>query len=1456
MSTPTIWYYGDQKITGNYTQNQNFTLAGSSFQTSNITATTTTSNIGTPAVPWYTVYTNSANVSVLNVTSIVTMNINTLSGTGTLYISNILGNLYTSNSVTAQSINAASMNAGTLSIVSYAQNLGIGTTVAPPSTLFVGGNLFASNAMTTQNIWVTNINSASLTTTSLVFSTGIIGGTLANLYTLGNAIFTNSLTTANIFATSLNISTNVTTINLTTVGLFSNINTSSINTSSLVAGTLSIGTYDPFTTLNVTGNAYVSNAVSTTNIFAGQVSVTGISNIGAISGPVGINTTGNIYASNSLTAANVFADNLNGGLMNTYSLIVAAARNFDAFYFTPMGATGALGPTSINYPVLPVGGLSLSAGIQYWRVPASGFYSFVVAGAGSSSPNSFNSVKTGYGAVITGTYTLSEGTIIAILVGQKGSYSGYMSSGGGGTFVAIVSGVGVLNTAIPLFVAGGAGGIGRESDSGSNDNVNASLTTSGRNGGPAGAAPNYAGSGGSGGSGATNAINYLTSFTDGGAGFSGNGCLNSGNPPGDILLVAKSFTNGGTGDQNTGTAGGFGGGGGGKVGLSDYYCGCGGGGYSGGGAGGTNSRGAGGGGGGSYDVTNPGGGYAATGAATNSEDGYVIINSYRLGTLFRGNAYVSNALTTPNVYATTANITTMNTQIISTPTLFSTNVYASNSMTVTNVFASFVNFPLNTSGTLLIPTALGIGTATLQVTPLYVVGNIYASNSLTVNNVYVSGTLNASTINAFTIISTSNVGIGTTPQTTNLYVQGNVYVSGNLFTSNISSPTIYYGEDISTRGPYLTPNAANGPIIQAWISATCNASSQPIRSWWSTSATPVFGNVVTGTSGFQGGVLIPGERIVLVPGTNSSVGFYTPKTLTFEKVIIPTPNESFSGGVLLPTGNVVFCPQTSNIGIFNPLSFAFSNGASLSGGQYSGVLTANNVIFAPKGVPSNLISWNYTTGVAKNVWALSSASQTALAQGSGAMNSARFWTAATWSPQLGLFVAIAGGPGTSVMNYSTDGKTWLEGAMNSSRGWTSLAWSPQLGLFVAFSRLQATAEMNYSTDGKTWLPGTGMTNQDWNSVAWSPQLGLFVAVGGTISETNYSTDGKTWLQGAMNSSQNWKAVAWSPQLGLFVAIATGTTVMNYSTNGKTWLAGAMDTSRNWDSLAWSPQLGLFVAVASTGGISNYSTDGKTWLPGGSLSGGSFFYGVTWMPELGLFVAGEFSSGRVNYSTDGKIWAATVPLGTGGWNTITWSPQLGLLVTISGDAGSGATYYRQFARLQQGACLLPNGNLITPSPGKANVIQFDPVSLAASNIIVGTDGFNSLILAPNGNVIGTPLNSNILVINPSTFTASTVPIPQSNVNCPSFFNAGCLTPSGNIIFAPSLTLTANVGSSNVGMFDPGALTFSNSTSIGSSFTSATLVQSGQVIFGGANVGIYDTMTPVSTEFCMSPYFNKF
>jgi hypothetical protein len=362
---------------------------------------------------------------------------------------------------------------------------------------------------------------------------------------------------------------------------------------------------------------------------------------------------------------------------------------------------------------------------------------------------------------------------------------------------------------------------------------------------------------------------------------------------------------------------------------------------------------------------------------------------------------------------------------------------------------------------------------------------------------------------------------------------------------------------------------------------------------------------------------------------------------------------------------------------------------------------------------------------------------------------------------------------------------------------------------------------------------------------------------------NYSSDGKIWAKPPVATlvAQNWISVAWSPQLGLFVAVAYYYQPMNYSYDGKTWASANLPSLVNWISVAWSPQLGLFVAVASGSTNSAYSSDGKIWT--GSVIGQSATWQfITWNPQFGIFVIVSANDNKYYYSKDGKTWnAGTNVLNSVGWTAAAWSPQLGIFVAVADS--SSITNYSTGPAQQQGIQLLTNGNVIIPSPSTSNVIQFDPVGLTSSNIFVGTDGFNGLTLAPNGNVIGTPNKSNIIVISPSLGISSNVTIPSANTNVFTFSLGACLLPSGNIYFPSSyINAATNVGSSNAFTFDPVSLNYSNLSSTGATgtgFGSAILVPSGKVVltpaYANNYVGVYSSQTPVDQTFCASPYFNK-
>ena len=128
--------------------------------------------------------------------------------------------------------------------------------------------------------------------------------------------------------------------------------------------------------------------------------------------------------------------------------------------FTNLGASGRTGPTTLGGHYTGQdhdGQVTLSSGIQQWTVPYTGDYRIEAVGAAGGYDTTYNSAQyRGRGARMIGTFSLSKGEIIKILVGQEGGNNnrGTSSGGGGGTFV-------VRGSSTPLIIAGGGGGVAK-----------------------------------------------------------------------------------------------------------------------------------------------------------------------------------------------------------------------------------------------------------------------------------------------------------------------------------------------------------------------------------------------------------------------------------------------------------------------------------------------------------------------------------------------------------------------------------------------------------------------------------------------------------------------------------------------------------------------------------------------------------------------------------------------------------------------------------------------------------------------------------------------------------------------------------------------------------------------------------------------------------------------------------
>ena len=218
-------------------------------------------------------------------------------------------------------------------------------------------------------------------------------------------------------------------------------------------------------------------------------------------------------------------------------LLTAGSLSYSqtTYNFTNAGATEFNGPTQsqINTAYSSTnlnGAVTINTqGIQEWTVPASGVYTIEVWGAqGGNTSN----VDGGKGARMKGDFTLTQGTVLQIVVGQQGSMrtNSYSSGGGGGSFVV------KKTNSEKLIIAGGGGGVGNSTSYRVLNDINASVSEDGNNG--YGLVSNNA-RGGSSGNGGYGTSSY---GGGGGGGFSGNGANYS-----SYQMGGKSFTNGAQG---------------------------------------------------------------------------------------------------------------------------------------------------------------------------------------------------------------------------------------------------------------------------------------------------------------------------------------------------------------------------------------------------------------------------------------------------------------------------------------------------------------------------------------------------------------------------------------------------------------------------------------------------------------------------------------------------------------------------------------------------------------------------------------------------------------------------------------------------------------------------------------------------------------------------------------------
>ena len=295
---------------------------------------------------------------------------------------------------------------------------------------------------------------------------------------------------------------------------------------------------------------------------------------------------------------------------------------------------------------------------------------------------------------------------------------------------------------------------------------------------------------------------------------------------------------------------------------------------------------------------------------------------------------------TTNLFASVANVTTLN--VVSVANLQSLT---------TNLFAPVANVT-----TLNVVSVANLASLTTNIQAQYanVTTNLWAPN------IYSAGfTSNATNI----VFNFDTLNIP--------YVNAGVGFFGPLAGAN----TVTYSEDLTRRAPHIVPSVANSATIRGWLAATANVTSQQ-SSFWAPSTRPTFSNVTNGPRGawaYSGSVVLPDQRVIFVSNAASNIGVFNAVTELFTEVF-PSGGRitaSFSGGVLAPSGNIVCVPfNNSNVGIFNPWTFTYSNGYQhwCPAGAFRGAVLdgASNVTMIPWN-SLNVSSYNGSTGLFSNM---------------------------------------------------------------------------------------------------------------------------------------------------------------------------------------------------------------------------------------------------------------------------------------------------------------------------------------------------------------------------------------------------------------------------------------------------------------------------------------------------------
>jgi len=803
-------------------------------------------------------------------------------------------------------------------------------------------------------------------------------------------------------------------------------------------------------------------------------------------------------ASSNLTATSV------GNTINWYTVSTGG---------TPIGSSAS----GANYAVSPAttttyyaeaqstgGGtgsqtFSYTGTIETFTVPA-GVTSLTITAIGATGGKaSAWTPAGGKGASMTGTFSVTPGDVLKVLVGGAGA-DGIVAStfgsggGGGGSFVT-------TNTDTPLIIAGGGGGVACHDNTFVPIGADAVTTTSGVNGNSAlGNTPANYGVGGVGGYGATQAGGGACAGNAGG--LLGNGVANTSCC---TTTWAYGFVNGGAGGaacHSTSGLGGFGGGGGGG-----HTGGGGGGGYSGGGA--------------SWDEPTNGGGGGSYNAGTSQ------INTAGYNASGNGQVNITWGAASGCVSSTRTPVTV---------TIIPDN-------TITLVAGGTQTNCINTAITTTTYATTGATGATVTGLPAGVTGS-WASNVVTI-----TGTPTASGIFTYTIALPGGCGVSTATGTITVTPNNTVSVASSTPTLCINSALTDITHTTSGATGIGTATGLPAGVTATWASNTITISGTP-------TASGTFNYNIHLTGGC--GTVNATGTITVTPNNTVSVASSTPTLCINSALTDITHTTSGATGIGTATGlpagvTASWASNTITISGTPTVSGTFNYNIPLTGG--CGTENATGTITV---TPNNTVSVASSTPTLCSNSALTAITHTTTgATGIGAATGLPAGVTASWASNT---ITISGTPTASgTFNYNIP----LTGGCGTANATGTITVTPNNTVSVASSTPtlcinSALTAITHTTSGATGI-GTATGLPAGVTASWASNT---ITISGTPTASgtfNYNIP----LTGGCGTENASGTITVTPNNTVSVASSTPTLCINsaltditHTTSGATGIGTA------------------------------------------------------------------------------------------------------------------------------------------------------------------------------------------------------------------------------------------------------------------------------------------------------------